>query len=288
MDRVDLALSRILLEDSRTSYSEMGKMVGLTTQAVHRRVKNLFDEGIIEGTVTRPSLAALGLTHVIIQGYSKCPSMDDVADRLSKHPAIAVMQTASGNRLYVHAGIESADGLANLVSHIQKEASLSSLQVGMVDGPPIAPAGSLTRTDLRIIAALRDDSRRTVADISEQLGVTAKTIRNRIKRMKDEGLVTFTIKWRPDAHGDTVSKIHVKLREDVPREKVALYMVSHFSDNIINTVSLSNIPDTLMVTIWTESVRDMNRLCKDLYSTGLVESAYPVVLLDIHYFSPSM
>lgn len=229
----------------------------------------------------------MGLTHVIIFGWSKSKSISEVVSRLAENPSIAIMQVASGNYVYVHAGIKSADQLAKVVTFVQQEAKISSPTVGIVSGPEPSAPDPLTRSDMKIISSLREDSRKSVALVSAEIGMTAKTVRKRLHRMVEEDLVSFSVHWRPDAQGDTMSKLHIILNEEVDREKVAVSLISRFSDNVINVISFSNLPNLILVTIWTESVRDMNRLCKSLESEGLVESVTPVVLLDIHYYRAS-
>lgn len=265
----------------------MAEEVGISAQAVHRRIQSLRDLGILRNTITRPSLKSMGLTHVMIFGWSKSKRISEVASRLADNPNIAVLQVASGNYVYVHAGIKGADQLAKLVTFVQQEAMISSPQVGIVNGPEPSAPDDLTRSDMRIISSLRDDSRKSIAEVSAEIGMTAKTVRKRLNRMVDDGLVSFTIHWQPDAQGDTMSKLHIILNDEVDREKVAVSLISRFSDNVINVVSFSNLPNLIAVTIWTDSVRDMNRLCKALEGEGLVESVIPVVLLDIHYYKAS-
>lgn len=49
MDEIDKKILRLLQEDARTSYAELGRQVGLTTPAVIERVRKLEDAGIIAG-----------------------------------------------------------------------------------------------------------------------------------------------------------------------------------------------------------------------------------------------
>ncbi len=47
MDEIDRKILKLLKENARRSYVEIGNMVGLTEGAVRRRVKKLIDEGRI-------------------------------------------------------------------------------------------------------------------------------------------------------------------------------------------------------------------------------------------------
>ena len=50
LDKLDLMILSILIEDARSSLKEIAKMCGLTSSAVFRRIKLLKQEGVIVGT----------------------------------------------------------------------------------------------------------------------------------------------------------------------------------------------------------------------------------------------
>lgn len=56
----------------------------------------------------------------------------------------------------------------------------------------------LDELDFAIITQLQDDGRRSYTEISRALDVSIGTVRNRINRMVEEGIVRFIC--RPDAH----------------------------------------------------------------------------------------
>lgn len=49
LDSVDMKILQMLTEDGRETLSEIADEVGLSTSGVRRRIKNLEDEGIVEG-----------------------------------------------------------------------------------------------------------------------------------------------------------------------------------------------------------------------------------------------
>lgn len=49
IDSVDMKLLKMLTEDGRVSFSEMGEEVGLSTSGVRRRIKKLEEDRIIQG-----------------------------------------------------------------------------------------------------------------------------------------------------------------------------------------------------------------------------------------------
>jgi Lrp/AsnC family leucine-responsive transcriptional regulator len=49
IDDIDRTLLRLLQENGRTSYADLGKVVGLSVSSVNERVRKLHERGGIEG-----------------------------------------------------------------------------------------------------------------------------------------------------------------------------------------------------------------------------------------------
>lgn len=62
MERMNSRILSLLQRDSTLSVAEIGERVGLSTSACHRRIRQLEDEGIIEGYSANLSKTALGYT----------------------------------------------------------------------------------------------------------------------------------------------------------------------------------------------------------------------------------
>ncbi|MGD0818562.1 MAG: AsnC family transcriptional regulator, partial [Methanomassiliicoccales archaeon] len=175
MDEIDIAIGRSLMLNSRMSYSELGKTLGLTPQVVHHRVQELMDAGIITHPGTYISERYHGNMWVVVYGWSRAPSMDQLAANLEKDRSVAVIFVASGNFVYVHGMVKDATDMARFVSFVQKEAIMHELQVGILPTPPLAPKEALSKLDLRIIKALESDARRPISEVADDIGVTVKT-----------------------------------------------------------------------------------------------------------------
>jgi DNA-binding Lrp family transcriptional regulator len=65
--------------------------------------------------------------------------------------------------------------------------------------------------DLKILELLKDDSRMSFNDISQNVGKTEATVRRRVKKLKDEGIITkFTIEYRIDNKPRTRATVKVE------------------------------------------------------------------------------
>lgn len=278
-----MALSRMLMRNSRTPYSELGKELGLSPQMVHRRVQHLVDVDIIRGTYAALSIKAMKAMWIIIHGWSRANSMDEVARELKENPQVAIMQVASGNYVYVHGNVTDAVGLAELVSSVQRIAKLSEPQVGIVHTSPLDKSG-LSGMDLRIIRALGNDTRRPVNEIAEELGTTPKTVRRRLDRLMKEDLVQLSINWQPDTMGDMVSQIHLVLKDGVANEKAAFLMIKKYAPGIIRSYTFSNSPGIILLTYCNRNAREMQDTCRELEAEGIFTSVVPNVIRAIYHY----
>ena len=83
MDKTDLALCLLLLQNSRTPVRELAGRLGLSVAAVHARVQALRDAGIIRAFTARIGLARLQATIAFVWGTSRAASSEDILERLT-------------------------------------------------------------------------------------------------------------------------------------------------------------------------------------------------------------
>lgn len=278
-----MALSRMLMRNSRTPYSVLGKELGLSPQLVHRRVQNLMDAEIIRGTYAALSFKAMRAMWVIVHGWAKASSMDEAAKALKDEQHVAIVQVASGNYVYVHGNVTDAVGLAELVTSVQRALVMTDPQVGIVHTPPVDGPG-LNGMDLRIIKALANDARRPVSELAEELGTTAKTVRRRLDRLIREELVQLSIHWQPDTMGDMVSQIHLMLKEGVPNERAAFLMIKKYAPGIIRSYTFSNVPGFILLTYCNRNAREMQETCRGLEAEGIFINVVPNVIRAIYHY----
>ncbi|HUT27879.1 MAG TPA: AsnC family transcriptional regulator [Methanomassiliicoccales archaeon] len=283
MDETDVALCRLLMRNSRTSYSALGKELGLSPQVVHRRVQSLIEAEIIRGTYATLSFKATGVMWVVVHGWSRARSMDEVDRKFRAIPQVGIFQVASGNYVYVHGNVKDSAELADFVSAVQRDAQISEPQVGIIPLPPFT-GSVLTPMDLRIIQALAMDARRPIFKVAEELGTTVKTVNRRLNRMVHEDLIMLSIHWQPDTLGDTISQIHLVLRDDVPREKAAFLLIKRFAPGTVRTYTFSNLPNQVIITYWSRNVREMQNACQELEAEGIFVSVVPNIIRSVFYY----
>ena len=103
LDDVDRQLLALLLEDGRRSYTDLAKDTGLSTSAVHQRVRRLEQRGAIVGYTAQldPVVAGLPLTAFVSITPIDPASPDDAPERLSHLTAIEACHSVAGDESYI-------------------------------------------------------------------------------------------------------------------------------------------------------------------------------------------
>lgn len=98
LDELDERIVRVLAEDARRSYADIGQQVGLSAPAVKRRVDRLRAEGAIRGFTVRVDPAVLGWrTEGLIELYCRGQTSPDAIRRgLERYPEVVSASTVTG------------------------------------------------------------------------------------------------------------------------------------------------------------------------------------------------
>jgi DNA-binding Lrp family transcriptional regulator len=282
MDRTDIALSMLLLNNSRLSYRELAEKLDLSVNAVHKRIQALKDAGIIRRFTAKVSLFALNAVTIMVFGVSDDKLLSDVHKRLGKHGSIYWVAKAGANYLYVGAYLRSISELESLVGYVRKEAKMPNPMVGIVS---VAPAGlmravssnALYPLDLQIVRALHADSRKALTDVAEELRVSAKTVRRRLLRMVDKGLIELSMEWYPDASNDIMTVFHVHLKPTAAKDAVA-GIFKKYSPNVLFYWSFSNLSNELFTVVWTNTMKELREIQDRFAAEEAFESIVPNIL----------
>ena len=97
-DEMDARIISALSADGRRSYADVGTEVGLSTAAVHERVKKLLDKGVIRrfSISVAPERVGLGFTAYVAIRNDGGAHCRDIAPRLQAMPEIEELHSVAG------------------------------------------------------------------------------------------------------------------------------------------------------------------------------------------------
>lgn len=283
MDRTDVSLCLFLMANSRTPYHELAARLGLSINAVHKRIAAMAKLGIIRAFTAHPSLASLGAIPVWVYGRSEAAHPNDLRLHLREDNRTYWVANSGGGYVYVGGYLRDISELDEYVGFVRREGEMSNPTVGIIPS-----MGSSTRKeslrplDYLMLASLRRDSRKPATDVAAEVNASAKTVHRRLEWMLEKGLVEFTIDWYPDASNDIVALCHIEATRGFDRMKVLENLRKRFAQNILVDVMFSNLPNQVVLFMWTNSMKQMEDLREGISGT---EGAGSVLLnvLQIGY-----
>ena len=129
MEEIDRQILGLLARDGRMSFTDLGKATGLSTSAVHQRVRRLEQRGVIRGyaAVIDAEAVGLSLTAFISVTPLDQAAPDDVPDRLAELPEIEACHSVAGEENYIlKVRVATPGALEQLLARIRASASVST------------------------------------------------------------------------------------------------------------------------------------------------------------------
>lgn len=129
MEEIDQQIVALLTRDGRMSYTDLGKATGLSTSAVHQRVRRLEERGVIRGYAAVIDHEALGLPLTAFISIKPIdPSQpDDSPDRLAHIREIEACYSVAGDENYIlKIRVAKPLDLEDLLARIRTSANVST------------------------------------------------------------------------------------------------------------------------------------------------------------------
>jgi Lrp/AsnC family leucine-responsive transcriptional regulator len=216
--KLDAKDKKILSEldmDARQSISSIAKKVGLSKEVVNYRIKQLEKKGVINGYYTVINIAKLGL--MFCRFFTRFQNVDlakekEMASFASKHPEVCWVVNTKGAWDMVFVILTDKinefkklcdDFSYKYGSHFQTRQVSIATKVhhmkhnylyGTNDDKEYVLGGdteeeNIDDTDYRILSILSRNARISTLEIARQLDITPNTVKYRIKKLLDSGVV---------------------------------------------------------------------------------------------------
>jgi len=138
VEELDRQIVQLLVGDGRMSYTDLGKATGLSTSAVHQRVRRLEQRGVIRGyaAIVDPQAVSLPLTAFISVKPFDPSSPDDAPERLADLAEIEACHSVAGEESYIlKVRVGGPNDLEHLLARIRSAAGVSTRTTVVLSTP---------------------------------------------------------------------------------------------------------------------------------------------------------
>ena len=138
MEDLDRRIVGLLMQDGRMSFTDLGKVTGLSTSAVHQRVRRLEERGVIQGYRAVIDHDALGMTLVAFISVTPLDpaAPDDVPDHLRDIADLEARHSVAGEESYIlKARVSTPGDLEDLLARVRTGANVSTRTTVVLSTP---------------------------------------------------------------------------------------------------------------------------------------------------------
>ena len=136
----------------------------------------------------------------------------------------------------------------------------------------------IDKLDKRILDIMKKDSRRPYVEIAEKLNVSEGTVRSRVHRMTEEGIIRgFTIKT---SSKNVKALVEIKVDVNTDTEHIAKDLANY--DGVTEVLEITGDQDIIAI-VDVESSQSLNDLIDQVRKYSNVRSTMTRLILKEHY-----
>ncbi|MBE0527216.1 MAG: winged helix-turn-helix transcriptional regulator [Candidatus Thorarchaeota archaeon] len=215
MDSIDKSILLELDADCRLSYQALADKIGITANAIRKRLDRLIETGVIEEFVVLLKPAMVGSEYLIVLvNTDGTENEEEFIQHLGANInviQVGQLATGSGRMYFVHCEYIGTEGLKNLGSFFRQLDPVTTIELHTT----IASRGQefkIKRFHLQVLKILLEDARASVSQIAESLGHTSRRVGRAIQEMLDSNAFWFSTRWNL-SQGDN-TEFYLKITYD--------------------------------------------------------------------------
>lgn len=293
MDEIDLKIILLLMNNSRLTYREISDHLALSVNAVYKRVQILIDLKIIQKFTARLKPYAINAIYAFIFGQSNAQNIDNAILELGKHDNTWQIILSSRNYVYIGSMLENIHQLDDFSSFVSQILEIQSPKIGLLSGVqytapiryvvPKSRSMNYDKLDLEIIRSLQEDSRKPISEIADDVNSTANTIRRRLARMVEEGIIDLSINFNPEDSNDIYSLFQITLNPSVDKSEFAKYLNEKYEPNLFYCWTFSNLPNLVVCWVWSNTMKELTDLVDSIKQEN-IDSIVFDIMYKVYYF----
>ncbi len=138
MEETDRKIVEQLAADGRMSYTDLGKALGMSTSAVHQRVRRLEERGVVKGYAARIDHAQMGLPLTAFISITPLDpaAPDDIPDHLREISEIEACHSVAGDENYIlKVRVATPGDLEELIARVRGAANVATRTTVVLSTP---------------------------------------------------------------------------------------------------------------------------------------------------------
>jgi DNA-binding Lrp family transcriptional regulator len=265
MDKLDMKILSILLDNCREPDRQIGKKIGITGGAVKSRIQRMEKNGVIEKFTLKiePPVLGYNLFYVVVTGQNQ----EDVLKQASLvGEPFLVVPCVGGITVCGIVVTENIKQKIELAKNLMKDVRVLSIFQAENIGIPT----NFTRTDLEIIEKLIKNPRIKIEDLAKLTKLSTKTVTRALEKFHKDDAIVFTLIYDPvKLSGYIPYAIIVGVNENL--EKILGNLVKKFSGSFLQKPFLAK--NQIVLFMYSDDIFKLDQLTQKVRETEGVVTA---------------
>jgi DNA-binding Lrp family transcriptional regulator len=248
LDSVDIGILRALGENCRASYQEMGRNLGMTANAVKKRVNKLVESGTIHSFVAYLSLAMADVeAYLAIVNTEGLKSEEKVLNAIVEDPHVFSTGRLSDGTCIVFAEYKGSANEAQFEHFLQEIDDITGVEIHKLRSPR-GKKVHFKPLHLRVLRCLIEDPRMPATEVANRTGLTPRRVRSIITELVEGGGLNFVARLNLNAGPGVIyyaqiiwnesKATHTEMEYWLDKEFAGQYFDSHISASAPMMLSL--------------------------------------------------
>ena len=265
MDKLDMKILSILLDNCREPDRQIGKKIGITGGAVKSRIQRMEKNGVIEKFTLKiePPVLGYNLFYVVVTGQNQ----EDVLKQASLvGEPFLVVPCVGGITVCGIVVTENIEQKINLAKNLMKDVRVLSIFQAENIGIPT----NFTRTDLEIIEKLIKNPRIKIEDLAKLTKISTKTVTRALEKFHKDDAIVFTLIYDPvKLSGYIPYAIIVGVKENL--EEILVNLKKKFSGSFLQKPFLAK--NQIVLFMYSDDIFKLDHLTQKVRETKGVVTA---------------
>jgi DNA-binding Lrp family transcriptional regulator len=265
MDKLDMKILSILLDNCREPDRQIGKKIGITGGAVKSRIQRMEKNGVIEKFTLKiePPVLGYNLFYVVVTGQNQ----EDVLKQASLvGEPFLVVPCVGGITVCGIVVTENIEQKINLAKNLMKDVRVLSIFQAENIGIPT----NFTRTDLEIIEKLIKNPRIKIDELAKITKLSTKTVTRALEKFHKDDAIVFTLIYDPvKLSGYIPYAIIVGVKENL--EEILVNLEKKFSWSFLQKPFLAK--NQIVLFMYSDDIFKLDHLTQKVRETEGVVTA---------------
>ncbi|GIU72793.1 MAG: hypothetical protein KatS3mg003_2272 [Candidatus Nitrosocaldaceae archaeon] len=265
MDKIDVDIIRLLLNDSRVSYNQIADRLGVSINTVRSRIDKMLKQGLIKyHTIVNLDKFGYTLIYILI----RYDNLDKLIEKLSVIGKVIMIVQCLGDTFMIGLAIKDKDNPLELVKAFIEPYNASIL---FFKEPTNI---RLSKNGLRIIKYLLNNPRVKSKDIADALDISTKTVKRVIDYLLKNGIIGFSIIMNPSRlEKYTNFGLIIKINDNTAIKRIYDMLEEHF---LLSPLIYNNVIITVLYGESMQIIDEYYRKVKQIEGVNSVDLVIPL------------